>query len=427
MIKHLSLILAGGLALAMAAHAQDVPVPPTPPEPPPAGAHVWGGVVKAGSYLGVMLEEVDDDNRERLAVDGSGAVITSVTPGSPAATAGLLENDVVVGFNGEKIESARELSRNVRRTSPGTTVKLDIVRSGRPMQIDATIGERTIELPKSLGVDLDSLKDRFVILRGRLDSLGTVFADSAMHMRERFSFEHPDGDRHVRIFIGGRPRLGAELQPMTPQLAKYFGVESRKGALVGSVLDSGAGRAAGLQAGDVIVAIDGKEVASPADVTRIVGSKESGPVELTVVRDRSERTLRVDLPEPAQGGSSNGAFHFNDGRGMRFFGDGRELHFFNDGTGDSLSFNSEMFRELEKLRDLPELRELEKLRDLPELRELERLPDMIREQIERERALEEAGNVSVEADVSVETNRGADEASADEFGNLPDASEESAK
>ena len=429
MMKHLSLLLAGGLVLASsAAVAQDQPpTPPTPPTPPEARA--WGGVVRGGSYLGVMLADVGDGDAAGLnRGETSGARITQVTPGSPADKAGLRANDVVVSVDGTRIESSRDLSRLVRRTPVGTTLQLEVLRDGQRVAVPTTVEERTLELPTSFGFDLDSLNGHFAILRNRMDSLRIAIGDDARRFERELRLEHPGSMGGVHLLAPGRGRIGAELQPLTAQLAKYFGVQGRKGVLVGSVADSGAAHSAGLQAGDVIVAIDGQEVASPGDVSRMISGKDSGSVEMRIVRDRREQTVSVDVPRTRSAfgagvsfdggdirisrngremrilGDSAGVHMFDGDRELRIFGDGTEVHIFRDGSGSADTvrlFDEQMLRELKELENLP---------NMPELRELERLPEMIREEIRIRREAEES---------EVEAPEPPQPPATDEFGNLP--------
>ena len=80
-----------------------------------------------GGYLGVYLEDVDDEAARRLGLpEEEGALVEDVVDDSPAADAGLQKDDVIVGYNGETVESVAELSRLVRETPAGRTVTLDV-------------------------------------------------------------------------------------------------------------------------------------------------------------------------------------------------------------------------------------------------------------------------------------------------------------
>lgn len=98
-------------------------------------------------------------------------------------------------------------------------------------------------------------------------------------------------------------RLGISADELTTQLAQYFGVKEGKGILVREVVVGSAAEKAGLKAGDVIVAVDGKEVSKVRELRRALDEnadqKEKRKLTLTIVRDKREQTVSVEL-DPAQ-------------------------------------------------------------------------------------------------------------------------------
>jgi serine protease Do len=95
--------------------------------------------------------------------------------------------------------------------------------------------------------------------------------------------------------------LGVSIQPVTPELAKSFGLTETKGALVASVADGSPAGKAGLKAGDVIVRYDGKVVEGPRTLPVLVANTEIGKtVELSVVRDGSLRPVKVTVGNLAE-------------------------------------------------------------------------------------------------------------------------------
>jgi serine protease Do len=99
-----------------------------------------------------------------------------------------------------------------------------------------------------------------------------------------------------------RSWLGVSIQPLTPELAKGFGLSDTKGALVAAVTDDSPAMKAGIKAGDVIAEFDGRKVAGAEDLPRMVADTPPGrSVPVTVVRDgkalRLEATVtRLDEP-----------------------------------------------------------------------------------------------------------------------------------
>jgi serine protease Do len=90
--------------------------------------------------------------------------------------------------------------------------------------------------------------------------------------------------------------LGVSIQPLTPDLARSFGLPAPKGALVASVAEGSPAERAGLKPGDVIVRYEGRAVDNPRELPPLVANTEVGrTVELGVVRDASDRVLRVTV------------------------------------------------------------------------------------------------------------------------------------
>lgn len=96
--------------------------------------------------------------------------------------------------------------------------------------------------------------------------------------------------------------LGVVIQPITPELAKQFGLKGEKGALIGDVVEDGPAEKAGIQRGDVIIEYDGKEVSEPTALRNMVANTQPGKeVKIKIIREGKEKTLQVTIAElPAQ-------------------------------------------------------------------------------------------------------------------------------
>src|SRR5215471_13850577 len=263
LVSFLTVLLAGGSVAVANPHfdcEQQTPERPRRVELP------------ARSFLGVELSEVNKDTVSRLKLhEERGAVIDNVTTGSGAAKAGLQKNDVIVKWDGQRIESASEVSRQIHETPPGRSVRLGLMRDGKEIELNVTMGERP------------SSARRFTVVRPSLASV-----------RVRPERVRPE---IIRPEIRGSSRsLGVELQDMTPQLAEYFGLSKRSGALVIFVFADSPAAKAGLKAGDVILSVGAETVQNPVDVRRALnGRPETGEVEFKVLRDKQEKTLKVQL------------------------------------------------------------------------------------------------------------------------------------
>lgn len=222
--------------------------------------------ISAGGFMGVELGEVNNEVAQRLKLQAErGALIEGVTSGSGAAQAGLQKDDVIVKWDGQAIESARELSRHIRETPAGRNIRLGVLRGGSEIEVNVKMGERANILN--------------VVRPTRPTPVARV------RVRPEIA--------HVRVRDG--VRLGAQLQSMTPQLAEYFGLSKRSGALVVFVFADSPAAKAGLKAGDVILSIGGEAVEGPMDVRRILSTKSEGSIEVKVVRDKQEQTLTAHV------------------------------------------------------------------------------------------------------------------------------------
>jgi serine protease Do len=226
-----------------------------------------------GTYLGVNLAEIDANRAKELKLkEDYGAEITRVEESSPAEKAGLKPGDVVLEYNGQRVEGMEQFGRMVRETPPGREVKLTISRNGATQTLTALLGTR---------------KFRFS------GNFPPGFEVPEFHM--------PD---IPQVFTTLRsPMLGVEAESLGPQLAVYFGV--KEGVLVRSVLDNTPAQKAGIKAGDVITKVDGMAVTTPSELSSAVraanGSAKTYNIELThdhkpvtvsvSVEDRSERQI----------------------------------------------------------------------------------------------------------------------------------------
>ncbi|HKF46445.1 MAG TPA: Do family serine endopeptidase [Terracidiphilus sp.] len=99
------------------------------------------GKVEHG-YLGISIGSVTPANAHFFGLkDASGAIVSQVTPDSPASRAGLKQGDVVTELNGQKVSDSGSLQLQVSEMTPGTAIKLGVVRNGSPMTVNATVGE----------------------------------------------------------------------------------------------------------------------------------------------------------------------------------------------------------------------------------------------------------------------------------------------
>jgi serine protease Do len=270
-------------------------------------------VHRGGGYLGVSLNDLGAADAKRLGLsDERGALVRDVVEESPAAKAGLKDDDVIVSFEGEQVRSAAHLGRLVRETPPGRSVAVGYVRGGTRQQAQVTVGEprraRLMEGLADLRIEgLDKLKiqglDKLEERLGDLELPDLPEPPEPPEVPDVPEAPEPpeppmafgrSGDAFTFNFTGARPRLGVQVVELTDQLARHFGVED--GILVSSVRSGSAAEKAGLRAGDIILKVDGEAVASSRELVRRVARGESArQVTLTVQRDGKPMDVRVQL------------------------------------------------------------------------------------------------------------------------------------
>lgn len=227
-----------------------------------------------GAVIGVSVRELAADEVTRAKLERPGGVyVVDVQEGSPAARASVRSGDVIATFDGERVRGVRHFSRLVLETPPGRAVESEIVRGGARQTLAVT--------PEPADGPLAGLlpEIRREIERG----LRTLPPDLPMPPSR-----------------GARARLGLTLTALTDQLASYFGV--KEGVLVSAVQANSPAAQAGIRAGDVLTAIDGRPVRTPAEVTASVRTAARGAtLDLRLVRDRKDMSVKVAIPDDQPG------------------------------------------------------------------------------------------------------------------------------
>jgi serine protease Do len=268
---------AAGLAIAPpAAHSQAQELAPIFEEPSPLAIH---SSPPAG-YLGVDVVDVDADKAQNLKLkEVRGAVITLIDHDAPAGQVGLKVNDVVLGINGQNIDNAEALRRMLREIPPGNKISLVISRDGDI---------------QTLGVQLVDRKQMEHEVWNKLLNVEPGPVAPAPPSSGIFSGGEapaPSG-WHMSLFMSTL-NVGAMVEPLTSQMADYLGVPS--GLMVKSVAHKSEAAAAGLKAFDVILKVGGDSIATSADWDRALRSNEGKPVQVTILRDKKQQTVTLQV------------------------------------------------------------------------------------------------------------------------------------
>ena len=179
-------------------------------------------------WLGVNIQTVTDELAEGLKLPRpSGALVSNVADGSPASDAGIEKGDVILKFDGRDIGEMRRLPRIVADTPIDKTVDVILWRNGREQKVKVKIGE----LNEAEVAALPEQPETQAPEAAKIEALGMSLAEVTPELRQQFQLD-----------------------------------ESAAGVLVIGVAEGSPASEKGLQAGDVVVEVDQKEVATPNDV-----------------------------------------------------------------------------------------------------------------------------------------------------------------
>jgi serine protease Do len=183
------------------------------------------GYVRRG-WLGVTIQELTPGLAEHFGLDADerGVLVSQVLEGTPASDYGLERGDVILSIDGDTFRSVTEFRNMIADYDPESRIEIGVFRDGRRMDVSVVLGEKEAEETAVASVQ-ESADD-----------------------------------------------LGWTLESLNSETAEALGDPSLTGVLVREVEPSGRAGNAGIQPGDVIIEVDGFQVASPEEVRRLVSS-----------------------------------------------------------------------------------------------------------------------------------------------------------
>ena len=195
----------------------------------------------SGYRLGVVLSEISPHLRDDLKID-SGVMIDEVVSDSPAEKAGLKDGDIIVGIDGKKVESERDIRRALRNMQEPGQVAIEIVRDGKPMTLQVKPEKNEI-----------NIMTRF-----------------------------------------GRNHIGVDVRELDADLAKYFQTAPDSGLLITRVNPDSPADRAGLKSGDVITSFEGKKIRSDEDLREAIDDVKEGQTgTISVLRHGKQQKFSV--------------------------------------------------------------------------------------------------------------------------------------
>lgn len=211
------------------------------------------GKVERG-WLGVRIQGVTPDIAAALGLgEAQGALVTEVTPDSPAAKAGLRQGDVIRSFGGKEVDDSRALARIVGQTPVNEKVRMDVWRDGEATTMSVVTGEQP----------------------------------AAMRMAGR------EGEPQPEATVTSEA-LGAELAALTPERRQQFGIDADADGVL--VVDVKRGAADGLRQGDVIKRVGDSSVTTPRAVEEAVSAaREDGRKSVLMLVNRGGHDIFLGL------------------------------------------------------------------------------------------------------------------------------------
>src|SRR5712691_7419602 len=236
------------------------------------------------SWLGVETLEVTADKAKELKLSAErGVVLGKIVPDSPAAKAGLKENDVVTEINGQRVEGGAQFRRMIHEIPAGRSIQLAVWREGRSQTVSATLGKS---------------EER----RRAMKMVAPTPGAFAFRMPEIPDVPSMEWNGNM-VFGGGQPRLGIDAEDLSGQLGTFFGAPEGEGILVRDVSSGSAAEKAGVKAGDVITSLNGERIRTVGELREKLSAKREDKdrtVKLGILRNKSEMSLSVELPAPAE-------------------------------------------------------------------------------------------------------------------------------
>ena len=216
---------------------------------PTVDALIRDGKVNHG-YMGIGITDVTPENAKFFeSKDNRGAIVTQVEPNSPSAKAGLKVGDLITGIDGHEVSDAGQLQVVVGQTRPGTTVKLQVFRDGKSMDLPVT-----------------------------LEKMGA---------RDKGEDESASNE-------AGKPRWGLGLADISPEVRQQLRASDEvKGAVIERVLPGSPADNAGLRRGDIIVGVNRHDMQSASEVKKALADVPAGQDALLLVWSNGGNTFRV--------------------------------------------------------------------------------------------------------------------------------------
>ena len=205
-------------------------------------------------YLGVFIQSIDEDLAASMGLkERKGAIVTEISKDGPAANSNLKVGDIVTTLNGQPIDDSDALRNLIATFPPGTAVRMDVLRDGKPSKVTVTLGE----LPEN---------------PDQVASTETEHKNAAS-------------------------RLGIDVQDLTPDIARRFQYDADSGVIIAKVEAGSVAEDKGLQRGDLVREVNGKPVTNVREFVAIVRGFTGGQaVRFLIQRGNGQFLIGIRIP-----------------------------------------------------------------------------------------------------------------------------------
>jgi serine protease Do len=222
-------------------------------------------------YLGVTVSGLSESVANALGIPRNrGELVQAVTPGGPAARAGIQQGDVVITINNRPVTPDESLSIIVEGLQVGSRVPIEVIRDGQRRTLTAVVGQRPSE-------------EEVARLTGE---------ETETPVAEPRESEQSTGQRSAR------ESLGVTVQTLTPEIARALRLTETnvRGVVVASINPS-SDAAAKLQPGDIILSINGRQTRTPEELAAAVDTARTARREsvLVLVRRGNSRPILIGV------------------------------------------------------------------------------------------------------------------------------------
>jgi serine protease Do len=220
-------------------------------------------------YLGVRIQPVTGDLSDALGIpDNRGEFVQSVEAGGPADKAGLKVGDVVLNVNGKEITPDQTLSYIVANLAPGTRAPIVVLRDGKRMTLNATVGRRPSE---------DQIAQQSFDPNSKSTPTPTPQSEAGSGVLEK--------------------ALGIRAIPLTPQIAGQLGLDqSVKGLVVTDVDPNSDAGQKGVDRATVIYSANGQPVTTAAQLEAVIKSAQAAGRQAILLRAQARGGPQVSVP-----------------------------------------------------------------------------------------------------------------------------------